>query len=674
MLRTVLLILLHCTAPVDPSETPKPADTPPTHESAPESSSTARPDASVDNGERPSEAERIVRLERAIEEGESQLRDLKATLDDPEAEYQKAKTEFSELDQELQAGKEKLRVLREAGKEAETAALEAELNALEERWKLAKDHLDLAIEERKTLEKTIATLEQRLQQDRDALTRLTSPPDSTASQLATDEADATGPEASRESPEPTTPATPAIPAETGAAGAAQTQAAETAEPPSEELVKAQEEAQAKEAEAREAEQEARSVTERIETLQRNVALESESLETARKKVNHAREAEDKLREQVRTRSREGAPQAELEELWTQIDEVRKRLSDARQQVAERVERLGALQAQLGQLQSEQILALQEAERKRGEAEQAAEQVKELENPFSLKNLQQWVYQHGPRIAGIIVGMFVLLWCVRLASRRIVDLIVSRADHGTKLERANRARTLVSVFRHMATVVVIVGGILMILAEMEVDIVPLMGGVAVVGLAVAFGAQSLIKDYFYGFMILMENQYGINDVVKIGGVAGLVERVTLRVTILRDLEGTLHFVPHGQATTVSNLTHGWSRTVLDIGVGYKEDVDKVIAVLTKLAMGFRNDPDYRHLVLDDPEILGVDGLDDSAVIIKMIVKTRPLQQWTVKRELLRRIKNKFDELGIEIPFPHRTVYHRYEDGPGPTPDDPRTSSR
>jgi small-conductance mechanosensitive channel len=198
----------------------------------------------------------------------------------------------------------------------------------------------------------------------------------------------------------------------------------------------------------------------------------------------------------------------------------------------------------------------------------------------------------------------------------------------------------------------------------------MGGAAVVGLAVAFGAQNLVRDYFTGFMILLENQYDINDVVKIAGVAGLVERITLRVTILRDLEGVVHFVPNGQITTVSNLTHGWSRVVLDIGVAYKEDVDRVMKAIADVGKEVRYDPNFRHLILEDLEVLGVDAFTDSAVIIKAIVKTRPLQQWTVKRAMMRRLKKKFDELGIEIPYPHRKIFHQYERGPAPpgTPQD------
>jgi small-conductance mechanosensitive channel len=202
----------------------------------------------------------------------------------------------------------------------------------------------------------------------------------------------------------------------------------------------------------------------------------------------------------------------------------------------------------------------------------------------------------------------------------------------------------------------------VLPEFGVDVTVLVGGAAVFSLAIAFGAQSLVKDYFSGFVILMEDQYRVGNVVEINNKSGLVEDISLRMTTLRDLEGIAHFIPHSQITTVSNLTHGWSRVVLDVSVAYKEDVNRVMEVLLELAREMRKEPQFGPLILDEPEMLGVDAFADSAVVIKFMVRTRPLKQWIVKRELLRRIKIRFDELGIEIPFPHRTLYHRGLDEP------------
>jgi small conductance mechanosensitive channel len=173
--------------------------------------------------------------------------------------------------------------------------------------------------------------------------------------------------------------------------------------------------------------------------------------------------------------------------------------------------------------------------------------------------------------------------------------------------------------------------------------------------VSFGAQSLVKDVISGTFILMEGQFGIGDVVRIGDTAGQVEKITLRTTTLRDFEGVVHIIPNGEITKVSNLTKTWSRAVLDIGVSYREDVDRVISVLRRLGAEFLRDPDWGPLVLEEAEVLGVQSLGDSAVVIRLQVRTLPLKQWEVARELRRRVKARFDAEQIQIPFPHVTVY-------------------
>jgi small conductance mechanosensitive channel len=242
-------------------------------------------------------------------------------------------------------------------------------------------------------------------------------------------------------------------------------------------------------------------------------------------------------------------------------------------------------------------------------------------------------------------------------RRIIGLLVGRGLRDSLEERENRAHTLAGVIHNAVNVGAVAAGLVTILDEVGVPVGPVMGGAAVLGLAVAFGAQSLIKDYFTGFMLLVEQQYLVNDVVRIGEITGQVERISLRMTVLRDLEGQAHFIPHGQITTVSNMTHSWSRAVFAVNVSYRENVDRVIDELICLAREIRNDPQFGRLILEDVTMLGVDKLADSAVIIKFFLKTRAQQQWTIKRELLRRIKNRFDELGIEIPYPQQTVYVR-----------------
>jgi small conductance mechanosensitive channel len=175
------------------------------------------------------------------------------------------------------------------------------------------------------------------------------------------------------------------------------------------------------------------------------------------------------------------------------------------------------------------------------------------------------------------------------------------------------------------------------------------------LAVGFGAQSFVKDVISGFFIILENQYRIGDVVEVAGVSGLVESVNLRKTVLRDLEGKVHTVPNGEIKVVSNLSKEWSRVVLDIGISYREEIDSIIDLLTQIAKELEREEPYKGAILEPAQILGVERFGESQLVIRMIVKTMPLKQWDVGRELRRRIKNRFDEKGIQIPLPHRVLF-------------------
>jgi small conductance mechanosensitive channel len=191
---------------------------------------------------------------------------------------------------------------------------------------------------------------------------------------------------------------------------------------------------------------------------------------------------------------------------------------------------------------------------------------------------------------------------------------------------------------------------MVLEQIHISITPLLGGVAVVGLAVAFGAQSLIKDYFTGFLILLEQQYMIGDVIKIGAISGQVERITLRLTILRDLEGSVHFIPHGQIALVSNQTHGWSQAVFDLHVNAAEPVERVREVFLEIADNLRRDETYGPMIVADAHMLGVESLAETNYAVKFVMRTLPLKRWEVRREMLRRIKERFQKLQIKVVVP------------------------
>ncbi len=203
--------------------------------------------------------------------------------------------------------------------------------------------------------------------------------------------------------------------------------------------------------------------------------------------------------------------------------------------------------------------------------------------------------------------------------------------------------------------IIVVAVLMVLKELGVDIGPVLAAAGVVGIAVGFGAQQLVKDIINGFFILLDDQIRVGDVVQIADKGGLVENVNLRMITLRDLAGNVHFVRNGEITVVTNMTKEYSRYVFDIGVAYRENVDEVIEVIKLVDETLRNDMAYKYDILEPIEILGLDKFGDSAIIIKARTKTKPIRQWAVGREFNRRLKMKFDELNIEIPFPHTTLY-------------------
>jgi small-conductance mechanosensitive channel len=223
------------------------------------------------------------------------------------------------------------------------------------------------------------------------------------------------------------------------------------------------------------------------------------------------------------------------------------------------------------------------------------------------------------------------------------------------ESQKRIETIVRLLRQAIFFALWLTVSLMILKEIGVAIGPIIASAGIVGLAVGFGAQNLVRDVISGFFIILENQIRVNDVAVINGVGGLVERINFRTTVLRDLAGVVHIFPNGTITTLSNLTHEWSAYVFDIGVAYKENTDRVISVMQEVGKTLLEDKKFGKLLLETPEIFGVDKFDDSAVIIKGRIRTKPVRQWEVGREYLRRIKHAFDANNIEIPFPHRTIY-------------------
>jgi small conductance mechanosensitive channel len=264
---------------------------------------------------------------------------------------------------------------------------------------------------------------------------------------------------------------------------------------------------------------------------------------------------------------------------------------------------------------------------------------------------------GVRILLILVLAWSIMRVVKTLLGRLEKRLVrnSQAEGEPPSETAKRVETLIKLIRQAASLVLWLVLLLVVLREIGVDIAPILAGAGILGLAVGFGAQNLVRDVISGFFFILENQVRVGDVAIINGTGGLVDSVNFRTIVLRDLSGTIHVFPNGTINTLSNMTHTWSAWVFDIGVAYKEDTDRVTAVIREVGRQLREDPEFGPRLIDDIEVFGVNKFADSAVEIKGRLKTRPIEQWAVGREFQRRVKYAFDEQGIEIPFPHRTVY-------------------
>lgn len=266
-------------------------------------------------------------------------------------------------------------------------------------------------------------------------------------------------------------------------------------------------------------------------------------------------------------------------------------------------------------------------------------------------------QSGLRIVLIVVGGALGARFLRAAADRVESVLVRAGERTETAPDATRKRvtTLVGLLRTLALVLLWALVAVLGLAQLGVDVTPILAGAGILGLAIGFGAQNLVRDVIGGFFLVLENQVRVGDVAIVNGTGGLVEAITFRTIVLRDLAGVVHVFPNGAVATLANMTLGWSGYVIDVGVAYKEDTDHVVAVMRRVAEELRRDPAYQALILEPIEIFGVDDFKASEVTIKARFKTLPIQQWTVGREYRRRLKKAFDAEGIEIPFPHRSLY-------------------
>lgn len=264
----------------------------------------------------------------------------------------------------------------------------------------------------------------------------------------------------------------------------------------------------------------------------------------------------------------------------------------------------------------------------------------------------WLLSKGIKIILILAFTLIAIRVVKIVSVRLSSLFIKKKDDE---ESKKRAKTLGSVIHNFSKVLILVIAVITLLSELGVDIGPLLATAGIAALAIGFAAQSLVKDFINGFFILLWDQIRVGDVVQVSGKGGLVEMINLKMTVLRDLAGNVHFIPNGSIDVVTNMTKDYSQYVFEVGVAYREDVDEVMEVMKEVDEELRNNPDFKNDILKPIEIFGLDTFGDSAIIIKARTTTKPIKQWRVAREFNRRLKKKFDAKDIEIPFPHTTLY-------------------
>lgn len=271
------------------------------------------------------------------------------------------------------------------------------------------------------------------------------------------------------------------------------------------------------------------------------------------------------------------------------------------------------------------------------------------------NLYPWFLEHGIRIIIIIIAGFILQKIMRKFVERVVRLAVVPDKYISREAEKMREDTLISIFNWAITIVIWIMVVMMIMQEFGIPIGPLIAGAGIIGLAFGFGGQYLIRDLISGFFIILENQYRIGDNIDVNGVGGNVEKISLRMTTLRDINGTVHHVPHGEITVVSNHSKDYARVNLDVGVSYSANIEKVIEIINRVGDELAEDPLWKSFIIKKPQFLRVNDLGDSAVVFKILGDTVPLQHWAVMGEMRKRLKIAFDKEGIEIPFPQMVIH-------------------
>lgn len=598
-----------------------------------------------------SDAKRVVRIRKVLELDRHRLRWLRTELRARTRWFEELATGMDEVATERLEVRQQLEEM-EADTEAdatEVEALHAKLAELDESFELFDTQTDLALNAEKTVRKQLEEMETKIERDELALGRLTGevkvelPPRAEAPPSAPGEPTETGKPAPLPVPLPTAAPAPRRPATEKKVSTTMTAA----------QLQAQRDLARKEREVELAKLELSDFIGRKRALQRQIEFEQELAISDKKERENLLKARVAFEGRVDKAREAGASAEKIQRYERGSRELERVIRELEQAGQKRAEYIDSLEERLVHLDESELRVTEGIDEAQKEADKARRHVMWLESPIHPRNVAHWAKERGPRILLVIIVAVSLMLLVQLTARRVARAVVRRR-RGDRSEGTGRADTLAFSFSSASRMLIVVFGVLLVLQEAGIDIKTVLGGAAILGVALAFGAQDLMKDYFSGFLILLEDQYQLGDLVTIAGVTGTVESVNMRVTVLRDLEGRVHFIPNGGIDHVTNRTYAWGRPVFEVPVGYDEDVDRVMEVLVDVARELANDPDWDGKIIGEPDMLGVDKFTEYGVVVKFMVKTQPDQLFPVRRQMLRRITKRFIEEGIKITVPQRII--------------------
>lgn len=579
------------------------------------------PDAVQEEVEAASDAQRVRRIREAIELDRVRLEQARA--DQPQRQEL-----FDLLAEGIAAWKadqqEKRLRLEKTGDPEERASLEREISKLDDDLELLRAQSEQVFSALTIVRQQIQVLEKKIEREQRTVNVLLGAAPEVTKAAPLDSAPDVGQPA----------ATPVSADEL--IGPAQTTA----------QIETMRELKRRQREAGEAEQDLVEFVKRKRSLEQQMALETKLLETARESKGNLMRFLETRRADLEAARAVDPSGAEAQRYQRGLTFIESLLVRVRREIDDRTVYLDSLDARLRRLAKEELAVTRDAAAARESVAKVRARLNRLQSPLHPQNLSRWARERGPRILIVLATVVVLLAFVRFGVRRLVRLLMVRRKKGAD-SGSDRADTLAFSFRSAMTFLIVVGGVFLLVKEAGVDLRTVLGGAAILSLAVAFGAQNLMRDYFTGFVILLEKQFELGDLVTIAGITGVVESVNMRATMLRDLEGRVHFVPNGDIKSVTNRTYHWGRAVLEIPVSYRENVDRVMETLHEVAREVRKDPKYAEWITEDPVMLGVQEFAADGVVIKLMMKTLPEEMFVVRRELLRRVKNKFDEVGIGI---------------------------